>query len=99
MAETSQRQTIEALPPRAKRVLVSYLSQPAGTRLSVMWYEYPLSSNMDKWPRERLQQAADDAGFIEYIGGHPVVTPLGHEWAKGMNDAKLAGATSLKLRK
>ncbi|MCA2998453.1 MAG: hypothetical protein ING75_07600 [Rhodocyclaceae bacterium] len=88
MADTTQRQTIKALPPRAKRVLVSYLNLPAGTRLPIGWYEYLRSTNMDKWPRERLQQAADDAGFIEYIGGHPVVTPLGHEWAKSMNDAK-----------
>jgi hypothetical protein len=30
MADTTQRQTIEALPPRAKRVLVGAMSRPAG---------------------------------------------------------------------
>lgn len=74
-------EAVVALPPKAKRVLIATLQVPAGTRLCVHWYEYQRGSNFDKWPRERIQEAAEKAGFVEYSRGHPWVTPAGHEWA------------------
>ena len=71
----------DALPTKAKRALVGALRRPAGTQLSVSWYERQRGSNFDKWPREQIRIAAEDAGFIEYKGGHPWVTDAGYMWA------------------
>lgn len=73
--------TCEALPSKAKRSLIGVLSAPAGSRLSASWYDFQRGSNFDKYPREEIQKAAENAQFIEYSGGHPWVTQAGHEWA------------------
>jgi hypothetical protein len=70
----------DALPPKAKLIVVTTLSHPAGTRLGVDWYENR-SSNFDRKSKEHIREAAEAAGFVEYRGGHPWVTAAGSAWA------------------
>jgi hypothetical protein len=72
----------KALPKGARRALLTALRHAGGERLQATWYEYPLHSNFDKFDRERLRQAAERAGLVEYRGA-PYVTVLGYEWATG----------------
>jgi hypothetical protein len=67
-------------PRKARQLLVSTLSVPAGTRLRVDWYEIRYS-NFDRTSREYIREAAEAAGFVEYRGGHPWVTEAGCAWA------------------
>jgi hypothetical protein len=76
-------EAIRKLPKRAKRCLVDKLSLPEGTLLPCHWYEYPKASNMDCWPRERLREAAEKAGFIQiHDSAHYISTPEGRAWAQ-----------------
>jgi hypothetical protein len=72
----------DQLPAKAKRGLVGILSLPVGTRLSISWYEFMRSSNFDKFPRERIRDAAEADGFVVYREGHPWVTETGFAWAR-----------------
>jgi hypothetical protein len=70
----------EGLPPKARQLVIGMLTQPAGTRLRVDWYE-GRHSNFDRKSREYIREAAEAAGFVEYRGGHPWVTAVGNAWA------------------
>lgn len=83
---------LNALPKRHMQALRSCLSMPAGTRLSVTWYEFPRASNFDKLSRERLRDVAAAAGFVAYRFGHPWVTEVGHAWAMEQDRADRVAA-------
>jgi hypothetical protein len=74
---------IEALPDQAWRTLRAVLLAGAGSRLPVEWWNYPSTNfrKRDSVVRERLRQVAVEAGFIEYLNGHPVATERGNSWA------------------
>ena len=71
---------IGSLPKVAQRVLVYELRKAPGIRLADCWYEYPRQSNFDKFDRQRLRDAAEEAGLLD-IRAH--VTEFGHQWAEG----------------
>jgi hypothetical protein len=73
---------IVGLPPRARRVLINWCKRGYDELLPVTWYEYPAASNFDKWDREELRTAAEDAGFVVYTRGGPRVTEEGFTWAQ-----------------